>query len=90
MVANGAFDVEDREAGGRWKWKCYKDAELEVLIEEGSCQMQEELAFIFEGTQQTISTHWERIKRKQVACQGSTKEFLAFHSHWWWKNDLLW
>ena len=37
---NGDFDVEDRHSGGREK--VFEDAELEVLLEQDSCQNQEE------------------------------------------------
>ena len=39
---NGDFDVEDRHSGGREK--VFEDAELEALLEQNSCQNQEELA----------------------------------------------
>ena len=39
---NGDFDVEDRHSGGREK--VFEDAELEALLEQDSCQTQEELA----------------------------------------------
>jgi len=38
---NGDFDVEDRHSGGR---EVFEDAELEALLEQDSCQNQEELA----------------------------------------------
>jgi len=50
---NGEFDVEDKERSGRLK--VYEDAELEALLDEDSCQMQKELAFILRVTQQAIS-----------------------------------
>ena len=37
---NGDFDVEDQHSGGREK--VFEDAELEVLLEQDSCQNQEE------------------------------------------------
>ena len=36
------FDVEDRHSDGREK--VFEDAELEALLEQNSCQNQEELA----------------------------------------------
>ena len=39
---NGDFDVEDQHSGGREK--VFEDAELEALLEQDSCQNQEELA----------------------------------------------
>jgi len=48
---NDEFDVEDKERNG--KLKMYEDAELEVLLDEDSCQMQKELTLGV--TQQTIS-----------------------------------
>ena len=50
---NGDFDVEDRHSGGREK--VFEDAELEALLEEDSCQNQEELARSLGVTQQAIS-----------------------------------
>ncbi|EFN81552.1 Histone-lysine N-methyltransferase SETMAR, partial [Harpegnathos saltator] len=50
---NGEFDVEDKERSGRPK--VYEDTELEALLEEDSCQTQEELALTLEVTQQAIS-----------------------------------
>ena len=50
---NGDFDVEDRHSGGREK--VFEDAELEVLLEQDSCQNQEELARSLGVTQQAIS-----------------------------------
>ena len=37
---NGEFDIEDKERSGRPK--VYEDAELEVLLDQDSCQTQEE------------------------------------------------
>jgi len=39
---NGDFDIKDRH--GVEREKDFKDAELEVLLHEDSCQTQEELA----------------------------------------------
>ena len=39
---NDDFDVEDRHSGG--KEKVFEDAELEALLDQDSCQNQEELA----------------------------------------------
>ncbi|KAG5307583.1 MOS1T transposase, partial [Pseudoatta argentina] len=50
---NGDFDVEDRHSDGREK--VCEDAELEALLDQDSCQNQEELARSLEVTQQTIS-----------------------------------
>ena len=49
----GDFDVEDRHSDGREK--VFKDAELEALLEQDSCQNQEELARSLGMTQQAIS-----------------------------------
>jgi len=49
---NGDFDVEDRHSGGR---EVFEDAELEALLEQDSCQNQEELARSLGVTQQAIS-----------------------------------
>ena len=48
---NGDFDVEDRHSGGREK----VFEELEALLEQNSCQNQEELARSLGVTQQAIS-----------------------------------
>ena len=45
--------VEDRQSGGREK--VFEDAKLEALLEQDSCQNQEELARSLEVTQQAIS-----------------------------------
>ena len=50
---NGNFDVEDRHNGGREK--VFEDAELEALLEQDSCQNQEELARSLGVTQEAIS-----------------------------------
>ena len=53
---NGDFDVEDRHSDGREK--IFEDAELEALLEQASCQNQEELARSLGMTQQVISKKW--------------------------------
>jgi len=50
---NGDFDVEDWHGGGREK--VFKDAELEGLLNEDSCQTQKELTGSLEVTQLAIS-----------------------------------
>lgn len=50
---NGNFDVEDRHGGGREK--VFEDEELEALLDQDSCQTQEELASSLGVTQQAIS-----------------------------------
>ena len=50
---NGDFDVEDRHSGEREK--VFEDTELEVLLEQDSCQNQGELARSLGVTQQAIS-----------------------------------
>lgn len=50
---NGEFDIEDKKRSGRPK--VYEDAELEALLNQDSCQTQEELAFTLGVTQQAIS-----------------------------------
>jgi len=50
---NGNFEVEDRHDGGREK--IFEDSELEALLDEDSCQTQEELAESLGVTQQAIS-----------------------------------
>ncbi|GFU42505.1 mariner Mos1 transposase [Trichonephila clavipes] len=39
---NGDFDIEDQHGGGREK--VFEDAELEALLDQDSCQTQQELA----------------------------------------------
>ncbi|GFY15614.1 mariner Mos1 transposase [Trichonephila clavipes] len=39
---NGDFDVKDQHTGGREK--VFEDAELEALLDQDSCQTQQELA----------------------------------------------
>ena len=41
---NGDFNVEDRHSGGREK--VFEDAKLEALLEQHSCQNQEEFTII--------------------------------------------
>ena len=55
------FDVEDRHSGGREK--VFEDSELEALLEQDSCQNQEELARSLGVTQQAIS---KRLKAMGV------------------------
>jgi len=50
---NGDFDVEDRHSGGREN--VFEDAESETLLEQDSCQNQEELARSLGVTQKAIS-----------------------------------
>lgn len=50
---NGDFDVEDKHGGGREK--TFKDEQLEALLDEDSCQTQEELAESLGVSQQAIS-----------------------------------
>ena len=56
---NSDFDIEDRHGGGREK--VFKDAELEALLYEESCQTQEELAGSLGVTQQAISKRLKAI-----------------------------
>ena len=50
---NGDFDVEDRHSGGREK--VFEDAELKALLEQDSCQNQEEVARSLGVSQHAIS-----------------------------------
>ncbi|GFY29007.1 mariner Mos1 transposase [Trichonephila clavipes] len=50
---NGDFDVEEQHGGGREK--VFEDAELEALLDQNSCQTQQELAGSLGVTQQAIS-----------------------------------
>ena len=56
---NGDFDVEDRHSDGREK--VFEDAELEALLEQDSCQNQEELARSLGVTQQAISKRFKTM-----------------------------
>ena len=49
---NGEFDIEDKGRSGRPK--VYEDAEVEALLNQDSCQTQEELARTLGVTQQAI------------------------------------
>ncbi|GFY18840.1 mariner Mos1 transposase [Trichonephila clavipes] len=53
---NGDFDVEDQYGGRR---KVFEDAKLETLLDQDSCQMQQELSGSLEVTQQAISKRLE-------------------------------
>ncbi|GFX23841.1 mariner Mos1 transposase [Trichonephila clavipes] len=50
---NGDFEVEDQHGGGREK--VFEDAELEALLDQDSCQTQQELSGSLGVTQQAIS-----------------------------------
>ncbi|GBP83834.1 TATA-box-binding protein [Eumeta japonica] len=52
---NGDFDVEDQHGSGREK--VFEDAELEALLDQDSCQTQQELAGSLGVTQEAISKH---------------------------------
>ncbi|KAG5323721.1 MOS1T transposase, partial [Pseudoatta argentina] len=71
---NGDFDVEDRHSGGREK--VFEDAKLEALLDQDSCQNQEELARSLGMTQPAISKRLNvidafepSIERQTVAIQ---------------------
>ncbi|GFT18533.1 mariner Mos1 transposase [Trichonephila clavipes] len=49
---NGDFEVEDQHGGGREK--VFEDAELEALLDQDSCQTQQELSGSLGVTQQAI------------------------------------
>ncbi|GFU40778.1 mariner Mos1 transposase [Trichonephila clavipes] len=49
---NGDFEVEDQHGGGR---EVFGDAELEALLNQDSCQTQQELSESLGVTQQAIS-----------------------------------
>jgi len=61
-ASNGDFDIEDRNGGEREK--VFKDAELEALLHEDSCQTQEELAASLRVTQQAISKAMGMIQKE--------------------------
>ena len=50
---NGEFDIEDKERSGRPK--VYEDVELKALLNQDSCQTQQELSRTSGVTQQAIS-----------------------------------
>ena len=58
------FEVEDRHCGG--KYEIFEDSELEALLAEDSCQMQEELAESLGVTQKAIS---KRLKARSFQKQ---------------------
>ena len=63
---NGDFDVEDRHSGR----EIFEDAELETLLEQNSCQNQEELARSLGVTQQAISKrHGNDSKSREIGCR---------------------
>ena len=69
---NGNFDVEDRHNGGREK--VFEDAELEVLLEQDSCQNQEELArhwIIGSDSTSHFKTLWEAKAMGMIQKQGN-------------------
>jgi len=68
---NGDFDVEDRHSGGRER--IFEDAELEVLLEQDSCQNQEELARSLGMTQQAIS---KRLKAMGMIYGNTTRDTI--------------
>ncbi|GFV05590.1 mariner Mos1 transposase [Trichonephila clavipes] len=52
---NGDFEVEDQHGGGREK--VFEDAELEALLDQDSCQTQQELSRSFGGHFKTPESH---------------------------------
>ena len=69
-LKNGDFDVEDQ----RWKREGFEDAELEALLEQDSCQNQEELARSLGVTQlisfQNVSKPWGKwFRNKEIGCR---------------------
>jgi len=58
---SGDFSVEDKERSGQPKK--FEDEELETLLDQDSCQTQEELAKTLEVTQQAIS---KRLKAARI------------------------
>jgi len=66
---NGDFDIEDWHSTGREK--VFKDAELEALLHEDSCQTQEEFAGSLGVTQQAISKRLKAMAmiQKQIGCR---------------------
>ncbi|GFU28458.1 mariner Mos1 transposase [Trichonephila clavipes] len=65
---NGDFDVENQHGGG--KEKVFEDAELEAILDQDSCQTQQELAGSLGVTQQAIS------KRLKLLARQRRKRFL--------------
>ncbi|GFU28593.1 mariner Mos1 transposase [Trichonephila clavipes] len=60
---NGDFDVEDHHGGGREK--LFEDVELEALLDQDSCQTQQELAGSLRVTQQAISKRLKLLARQR-------------------------
>ena len=56
---NGDFDIKDRHSDGRKK--VFENTELEALLDQDSCQSQEELARSLGVTQQAISKRLKAI-----------------------------
>ena len=50
---NGEFHIKEKERS--WRPKVYEDAESEALLDQDSCQIQEELARTLRVSQQAIS-----------------------------------
>ncbi|GFW32652.1 mariner Mos1 transposase [Trichonephila clavipes] len=60
---NGDSEVEDQHGGGREK--VFKDAELEALLDQDSCQTQQELSGSLKVTQQAISKRLKLLARQR-------------------------
>ncbi|GBP30479.1 Golgi reassembly-stacking protein 2 [Eumeta japonica] len=66
-ILNGDFEIEDQHGGGREK--VFEDAELEALLDQDSCETQQELAGSLGVTQQISLKHLKVMRMIQK--QGS-------------------
>ena len=68
---NGEFDIEDKERSERLK--VYEDAELQALLDQDSCQTQEELACTFEWLNKQFYNKCPIFdkKRRKLICKSN-------------------
>ncbi|GJQ67853.1 hypothetical protein Trydic_g16617 [Trypoxylus dichotomus] len=80
---NGGFDIENRKHAGD-RERVSIDTELEALLQEDSCQTEEELATSLEVTQQAISKRRKAMgmiqKRGSWVLRSVSKAVNAFES----------
>ncbi|GBP65336.1 Mariner Mos1 transposase [Eumeta japonica] len=98
---NGDFDIEDQHDYGRGK--VFEDEKLEVLLDQDSCQTQQELAGSLAVTQQAISIcltvmgmiqkqeHWVpyKLKSRDEKLLARQIWISALHCDWGQKMSLL-
>ncbi|GFV01105.1 histone-lysine N-methyltransferase SETMAR [Trichonephila clavipes] len=67
---NGDFEVEDQHGGGREK--VFEDAELEALLDQDSCQTQQELSGSLGGHFKTPESHGNDSEMiQEIGCRKS-------------------